>query len=64
MRGLDEFVKSSLTEPVEVRRSKRDQSVHLHYGRFKVKLVVCTVVKFFKWGRLRNYGLLDQKDDR
>ena len=46
MRGLDEFVKSSLTEPVEVRRSKRDRSVHLHYGKFKAKLLVCTVVKF------------------
>ena len=46
MRGLDEFVKSSLTEPVEVRRSERDQSVHLHYGKFKAKLLVCTVVKF------------------
>jgi hypothetical protein len=46
MRGLEEFVKSSLTEPVEVRRSKRDHSVHLHYGKFKAKLLVCTVVKF------------------
>jgi hypothetical protein len=35
MRGLEEFVKSSLTEPV-----------HLHYGKFKAKLLVCTVVKF------------------
>jgi hypothetical protein len=46
MRGLEEFVKSSLTEPIEVRRSRRDQSVHLHYGRFEAKLLVCTVVKF------------------
>ena len=46
MRGLDEFVKLSLTEPVEVRRSKRDYSVHLHYGKFEAKLLVCTVVKF------------------
>jgi hypothetical protein len=46
MRGLDEFVKSSLTEPVEVRRSRRDRSVHLHYGKFEAKLLVCTVVKF------------------
>ena len=46
MRGLEEFVKNSLTEPIEVRRSRRDQSVHLHYGRFEAKLLVCTVVKF------------------
>jgi hypothetical protein len=46
MRGLEEFVKSSLTEPVEVRRSKRDRTVHLHYARFDAKLLVCTVVKF------------------
>jgi len=46
MRGLEEFVKSSLAEPIEVRRSRRDQNVHLHYGRFEAKLLVCTVVKF------------------
>ncbi len=46
MRGLDEFVRSSLVEPIEVRRSKRDESVHLHYGKFEAKLLVCTVVKF------------------
>lgn len=46
MRGLDEFVRSSLTEPVEIRRSKRDRSVHLYYGRFEAKLLVCTLVKF------------------
>jgi hypothetical protein len=46
MRGLDEVVKSSLIEPIEVRRSRRDQSVHLHYGKFKATLLVCTVVKF------------------
>lgn len=46
MRGLQEFVKSSLTEPIEVRRSKRDPSVHLHYGRFEEKLLCCAVVKF------------------
>lgn len=46
MRGLEESVKSSLTEPIEVRRSKRDPNVHLYYGRFDEKLLICTVVKF------------------
>jgi hypothetical protein len=46
MRGLEESVKDSLTQPVEIRRSKRDRSVHLHYGTFDPKLFVCTVVKF------------------
>ncbi|HVC26573.1 MAG TPA: hypothetical protein VND40_00280 [Nitrososphaerales archaeon] len=46
VRGLEQLVQSSLTEPIEVRRSRRDQSVHLHYGRFEAKLLVCTVVKF------------------
>ena len=35
MGGLDGLVKGSLAEPTEVRRSKRDQSVHLHYGKFR-----------------------------
>ncbi len=46
MRGLEEFVKSSLTEPIEVRKSKRDRSVHLYYGKFEAKLLCCTIVKF------------------
>jgi hypothetical protein len=46
MRGLDEFVKRSLIDPVEARRSKRDHSVHLLYGKFEGTLLVCTVVKF------------------
>ena len=46
MRGLEESVKRSLTEPTEVRRSKRDPSVHLFYGNLDGTLLVCTVVKF------------------
>jgi len=46
MRGLEESVKNSLTEPVEIGKSKRDQNVHLHYGKLESKLLVCTVVKF------------------
>ncbi len=46
MRGLEESIKNSLTEPIEIRTSKRDRSVHLHYGKFDAKLFVCTVVKF------------------
>jgi hypothetical protein len=46
MRGLEESVRSSLTGLVEIRRSRRDRSVHLYYGRFEGELLVCTVVKF------------------
>ena len=46
MRGLEEVVKSSLTEPIEVRRSKRDPSVHLYYGKFEAELLCCAVIKF------------------
>jgi hypothetical protein len=46
MRGLDGAVKISLTEPVEIRRSKRNRTVHLHYGQFDAELFICTVVKF------------------
>lgn len=53
MNGLQEFVKSSLTEPIKVRRSKRDPSVHLYYGKFKQKLLCCTIVKF-----LNGYGFI------
>lgn len=45
MRGLEAIVKSSLTEPIEVRRSRRDPSVHLYYGRYETKLYCWTVVK-------------------
>ncbi len=45
MHGLQELVNSPLTGPIEVRRSKRDPGVHLHYGKFKEKLLCCTVFK-------------------
>ncbi|MBI4257626.1 MAG: DUF4258 domain-containing protein [Thaumarchaeota archaeon] len=45
MRGLEEPVKSSLSDPVEVRKSMRDPTVHLYYGKFEQKLLCCTVVK-------------------
>ncbi len=31
---------------MEIRKSKRDSSVYLFYGRFELKLLVCAVVKF------------------
>ena len=46
MYGLQGSVKSSLIEPFEIRRSKRDPSVHLYYGKFRSRLLCCTVVKF------------------
>lgn len=46
LRGMEDLVKKSLAEPIEVRRSKRDSSVHLFYGHFEAKLLCCTVVKF------------------
>ena len=46
MRGLEEFVKRSLGEPIEVRRSKRDPSIYLYYGKYEARLLCCTIVKF------------------
>lgn len=46
MRGMHEFVKRALTEPIEIRRSKRDPTVHLFYGRSGGRLLCCTVAKF------------------
>jgi hypothetical protein len=46
MNGLTEVVKEVLTEPTEIRRSKRDSKVHLYYGSQKESLLCCVVVKF------------------
>lgn len=46
MNGLVDVVKGTLTEPLEVRRSKRDPTVHLFYGRYEKTLLCCVVVKF------------------
>lgn len=43
--GHEADVKGSLTEPIEIRSSKRDPSVYLYYGRSKAEPFVCTVVK-------------------
>ena len=45
MSGLAEVARASLTEPIEVRRSKRDPTVHLYYGRHEGALLCCVVVK-------------------
>ena len=46
MNGLEETIKSSLVEPIEVRRSRRDSSVHLYYGRpDETGLGCCTVIR-------------------
>ncbi len=44
--GLVELVKGTLTDPIEVRRSRRDPTVHLYYGKFEGTLLCCAVVKF------------------
>jgi hypothetical protein len=46
MNGLVDVVKATLTEPLEVRRSKRDPAVHLFYGLHQKMLLCCVVVKF------------------
>lgn len=46
------------TEPVEVRRSKRDPSVHLYYGNIEGDLLLHRG-QIPKCGRLRDYGLSD-----
>jgi hypothetical protein len=43
--GLEADVRSSLTEPIEIRKSKRDPAVYLYYGTSKAQPFVCTVVK-------------------
>jgi len=45
MKGLESEVKSTLTEPVEIRKSKRDKAVYLYYGKSEAEPFVCTVVK-------------------
>ena len=44
IRGLDDKVKEALVNPVEVRRSLRNSSVYLYYGRYGDKFI-CVVAK-------------------
>jgi hypothetical protein len=44
VKGLEENVIEALQNPVEVRRSRRNSSIYLYYGRFVDKLM-CVVVK-------------------
>ncbi len=44
IKGLEDFVKNALANPIEVRRSRSDPSVYLYYGVFMDKLI-CVVVK-------------------
>ena len=42
--GHKKEVIKALKDPIEIRKSKRDPTVFLYYGRFKDKLI-CIVVK-------------------
>jgi len=44
IRGLEDRVKGALINPVEVRRSPRNSSVYLYYGRYRDKFI-CVVAK-------------------
>jgi hypothetical protein len=44
MRGLEEYVKKTLVDPLEVRRSRRDPSVYMYYRPWWDKLI-CVVAK-------------------
>lgn len=44
MKNKGEKVKETLTLPVEVRQSKKDESVYLHYADFENKYI-CVVVR-------------------
>ncbi len=44
IRGLEDRVKEALINPVEVRRSPRDSSVYLYYGRYRDRFI-CVVAK-------------------
>jgi hypothetical protein len=44
MMGLEEVVVDAFVSPFEIRRSLKDPSVHLYYGRYSGKFV-CVVVK-------------------
>lgn len=44
VRGLEDWVKEALINPVEVRRSPRNSSVYLYYGCYRDKFI-CVVAK-------------------
>lgn len=44
MRGKERLVRETLKNPVEIRRSKKDLTVHLYYG-FDPPYYVCVVAR-------------------
>nr|WP_228040810.1 DUF4258 domain-containing protein [Nodosilinea sp. LEGE 07088] len=45
MRGKEDLVRQALQTPIEIRQSRSDPSVYLHYG-VEPPYLICAVVKY------------------